>query len=658
VQEYVDGPGDRLDASSSLEGSLDHKRFFFHAISLNDELGGQLDLDDPGHRRDVYAHESDGSYTWVSARPAPAEDVGREFLGSAADGSTAVFWGIAGAADRALYLQGVPGPEALSVVGDTVVRDSGRIDNLTLRVSPDGRRVLFVAAPPSPAPTNPKHLWLRLRDEDRTVMVNDPDDGVASTPENVTTVEPLHGDASAAFFTTPQALTADDLDDQVDLYRFDIQTESLALLSKAAAGAPSDGQASACAATYGVSGCTVTTVKASADGSTAYFLSPEQLDSGAVAGAPNLYARRAGATRLVATLAADDAPDRLARSLRTDEERLRPVRATDDGRRLVFESRAQLTGFDNGGLAQVYLYDFDADEISCASCPQDPGLGTPAAGVLRTPPDEPTQAMGDAAYRTAGRNITSGAEQIYFQTARRLVSSDVNGGPDVYEYDVASDALRLISSGEASRGSYYYDNSDDGEDVFFTTTETLVPPEQDLNGATWKIYDARRGGGFPPETRPGCGEADCRGALSPPPPFGEPSGPDGSADGDVAERRASVALRVRRRAVARRGRLVVGVRRRPAGRVRIVGRARLGGRMRRVGIAVRRVRPGGTERVGLRLSRAARRALARGRRLRVTVLVRTPGAFPRRARVRLVGARVDQRARGQRAQTRHGRAAR
>jgi hypothetical protein len=631
MQEYVGAPGDRVDISQLVATSSDLSLVLDLAGGGRPEdggfvLGGRLDPADPDDIADIYARTADGRFSWVSPSPFASDDVTVFEMASGGDTWTYVTRPQDGVGHSPLLVWTPSGFEAVSILEDGPVTIANGLDaSAGAPLSADGSRVAFVSRDVNG--NGPLRIWVRLRDEERTVLASAPEAGMSDADLDAD-LDFFSADGTAVLFTTAQALTADDLDDQVDLYRFDVDAEDVELVSAAAPGAPSDGHASVCDSTYGVDGCTVSPGTYSADGSTAYFVSPEALDVGASSGAPNLYVDRDGVTSLVAVLADGDAPEAgLVEGTWRDTKRAnRAVSVTDDGSRIVFESRARLTGYENAGAVEVYVYDADADRMWCASCAAA-SLGPNREASLRT--TEPFRVT-QGEYSTRGRNLTDDGGTVFFQTRERLVSKDINGVMDVYEYDVAADRVTLISSGAGSTGSIYIDNSADGEDVFFFSSDLLVSEDQDHNGNSWKIFDARRGGGFPAAApRPGCGEADCRGALAPSPGFDGPAG-DG-ASGNVSGRRVRLSLAaVGRRALARAartGRLVVRVRRSSPGVVRVAARARIANRLRRVASGSRRVGRAGSARVVLRLSPRARRALAR-RQLRLTLSVAADGARP------------------------------
>jgi hypothetical protein len=68
----------------------------------------------------------------------------------------------------------------------------------------------------------------------------------------------------------------------------------------------------------------------------------------------------------------------------------------------------------------------------------------------------------------------------------------------------------------------FFDASETGDDVFFLTSDRLVPLDTDTG---LDVYDARVGGGFPAEPLSGppvCEGDACQGAPPAPPVFGTP----------------------------------------------------------------------------------------------------------------------------------------
>jgi hypothetical protein len=158
------------------------------------------------------------------------------------------------------------------------------------------------------------------------------------------------------------------------------------------------------------------------------------------------------------------------------------------------------------GCLQVYLYDADSKTLQCVSC-------NPARPI----------SSGDARITSASefngvttpQAISSSGERVTFTSTESLLPQDQNVVADVYQWDDGK--LSLISSGKSGYRSDFAGASDDGRDIFFTTRSSLVAADDD--SGLVDIYDARIDGGRleVDAGRPCAGEG-CRTPLSTQPP--------------------------------------------------------------------------------------------------------------------------------------------
>jgi hypothetical protein len=254
--------------------------------------------------------------------------------------------------------------------------------------------------------------------------------------------------------------------------------------------------------------------QASEDGSYLYFVA-----NGVLTGAPNSLAQTASPGRCVPFanpngascnlyLSHDGAisfvhtvvdPSEEAYSSTLDLQHHSASRITPDGRHLAFfaEDRGA-TGTSEPRFAELFEYSADSGQLShlCACFRSN------------FPQPSPSQPIGqlEGVFQYT-RALSDDGARVFFDSEEALLPGDTNGQPDVYEYErggtgscaVASGCLYLISSGTGTRGSYFADASASGDDVFFSTSQQLVPSDTD---AAYDLYDARVGGGLGPSPSP------------------------------------------------------------------------------------------------------------------------------------------------------------
>jgi len=308
---------------------------------------------------------------------------------------------------------------------------------------------------------------------------------------------------------------------------------------------------------------------ASRDLSRVYFVSRAPYDGGAE-GEPNLYLAQGGAIRLIATLSEKDVGQKepgangVPYNDATKGTLLRATRVSADGSAIAFNSRAPLDpGYDNTdtasgkGAVEVYLYDASSDALHCASC--NPGGARPQTEELRIPYLFPWDEGGAFAHTKvpaaaflptweqptyASRPLSANGDRLFFNSYDALLPRDTNGQLDVYEWEApgagsctADEAnpsyfpgrggcLYLISSGESANESEFWEASEDGSDVFFTTESRLLASDP----GSMDLYDARVGGGFP---QPGS-EAECEGEACQSPP-GPPESPTPASEARLGD---------------------------------------------------------------------------------------------------------------------------
>jgi len=299
----------------------------------------------------------------------------------------------------------------------------------------------------------------------------------------------------------------------------------------------------------------VTPVNVATGGTRAYFVSPSKLTSEpnpsgeeAKAGAENLYLSEEGQIRFVAQVTKRDVEGEKRadglngglglwlEALATGKPAKDSSRATPTGSTLLFESRADLTGFESGGFAQIYRYDFAQNRLDCLSC--SPTDAPPSSDASLQSVAEQLGSFAPATSYARIANQSPDGKRAFFQTDERLVLGDSDHQQDVYEWEEdgvgscgrSAGCVYLITGPRSTSPDFLYAMSRSGNDVFFRTADVLLPRDAEN---TLSIYDARVDGGFTePVSKPVCEGEICR-PVTPAPSINQGTtsvvGPDGNA---------------------------------------------------------------------------------------------------------------------------------
>ncbi len=395
------------------------------------------------------------------------------------------------------------------------VRSGGYSENT---ISTDGSRVLFNAT---------GALYMR-EDGNVSYLINASERTPATEPRPAA-FQAMTPDGSRIFFTTQEPLVNEDEDPfSTDLYMYEVDKpvgHRLTLLS----GRSTEAEAKQ-------------VIQISADGHYVYFTAFGQLVQGEPLGQRNgLYLWHDGSVSFIGNFGENDATP--ASNSVAGANFATPLanlssRITPDGRTLLFMSeesgsftgRGGFAGHNNGGFLcntspigepspigahqpcrMLYLYSADTGRIICVSCNPESDVST-------------ADALTDARFSNTvnpmvqhlSNALSNDGNHVFFTSGEALVPEDTNGNTDAYEYDVQSESIHLISSGTDSQGAVFLDASPDGRNAFFVTTQQLVGWDTDNNA---DVYDARVDGGFPePVPVPaGCQGESCL-PSSPPAP--------------------------------------------------------------------------------------------------------------------------------------------
>jgi hypothetical protein len=281
--------------------------------------------------------------------------------------------------------------------------------------------------------------------------------------------------------------------------------------------------------------------RVSEDGSHVYFVAKGELTktannigNAAVEGHDNLYDYSEGHISFVATLAPFESKASPGDSADWAHEDERPVAASSEGRFLVFASVADLTNEGvSTGRPQVFQYDAATHELVRASIGQggynDDGRNPSGGSTIvngfpssysDTRVDSPTSASevapADGAVFFRSRDALTPGALNDVQIGTQFVTHEPIYAQNVYEYHEGH--VYLLSDGHDvsiandTPGTYLAGSDPSGSDVFFFTTDSLVPGDENTQQ---DLYDARVEGGFPIHTSPvGCAGEVCQGALA------------------------------------------------------------------------------------------------------------------------------------------------
>lgn len=406
-------------------------------------------------------------------------------------------------------------------------------------------------------------------------------------------------DGSQALFISAERLVDSDADDRADLYRYSHDAPAGSRLTRLSAGDEPAG-------VLGVLGSAL-------DQSVIYFAATGKLTGGAPSSSqPKVYRWTEDGLQFVAELSGD-----VTESSNWDPALAfaKSTRVTDDGRYLLFASRAQLTDYANRGFNEIYLFDTEApagEEISCVSCREDGSTPTGDAVIGYADP---------MAFQTAYLPRTliphGNSVRVFFDTYDAITAEDGNARRDAYVYDHDTGTTSLLSSGRDASDSYFMDASVTGDDAFITTRTKLSRWDRD---PLYDVYDVRVGANLaePAESR-SCVDSDCQGPPSQPPGRDPMGSSTFNGPGDIEEQ-----LEPEPRPVVRGNVTIVRSSRATAAvvlRVKTPGAGNLTVTGRNVRTVRRSVSKAATYTLRVKLSPKAKKRLGEKRRLRVAVRV-------------------------------------
>jgi hypothetical protein len=214
----------------------------------------------------------------------------------------------------------------------------------------------------------------------------------------------------------------------------------------------------------------------------------------------------------------------------------------EGGRFFVFATTAKITPDDTGSAQQVFEYDAATGHLARVSTGEDGyannGNGNALGASIAAPDFGATDSKIETdLFEDSTRAVSDDGSTVVFSSSGALSPRAVNdlqpqpGPVDVYESHEGR--VSLISTGHSSTSDRQPTIAPSGRDVFFTSTEDILPQKSDgLKG----VFDARIEGGFPAAPVPagGCNGDACQGPPSVPNLLGAPASETFSGLGNPA----------------------------------------------------------------------------------------------------------------------------
>jgi hypothetical protein len=311
------------------------------------------------------------------------------------------------------------------------------------------------------------------------------------------------------------------------------------------------------------------------------------------------------------------------------------VRGNSDGSFVTLFTDGRLTADDpDASSGDIYAYDAVQDELTRITAPQGGVGGTyPCLVNPSGPRCYGDDGIGPAVIlrhpKLGVAETPDGSQTVFFESRSRLIPADRDAAYDVYQW--RDGELSLISTGNSDTDGAFYAGSDrTGQNVYIATRDRLTWQDRD---AVLDVYTARVGGGIPqpdPTDETCDPTADqCQGPGQS--PGGSQTDSDAPAGGNpptparVALTLSDPSAKARRRA-ARTGRLSLRLTATGPARITLSTRAKLGRRTAKAAPTVDRALEAGTTTVRLRLTKAIRNKLRKGRRVPITITAKAGGA--------------------------------
>lgn len=318
-------------------------------------------------------------------------------------------------------------------------------------------------------------------DHEQDVYVRAFDAGVGEYVTREVSIGPLGGndaypaqydgisnDGSKVFFSTEEPLVLADTDRSEDVYMRNLETNTTTLVSQGDASCASEGCGNGASDSSFVPGGVVPS------GERVFFVTSERLNAADEDNSLDVYMRdlTSGETVLVSRGDSSCA----ASGCGNGPQSVVFDQASEDGEKVFFTTEEDLVAGDEDGRVDIYERDLATETTKLVSVP----------GVCPTLLSEQTC---DPTFGGA----SSDGSHVFFESNERISPADEDNSQDVYDWS-GSGTPALVSTGSSGgNGAFnatYAGTSGSTGDVYFKTSEALVPGDTD---STEDIYVRSKG---------------------------------------------------------------------------------------------------------------------------------------------------------------------
>ncbi len=325
----------------------------------------------------------------------------------------------------------------------------------------EGGKVFFVSSEqlsPADKDANPD-IYMRDLEAGTTTLVSAAApscSGSCGTGPKPMVFQGTSADGTKAIFTTAESLTAEDTDNETDLYERDLETGETKLVSK-----PGGGPEPCPAAPPAEGNCESVNSSISANGAHIFFETNERISGGDTDSFQDVYDWSGGTATRVSTGAGGG----------NGEHNALFEGSSGDGAEVFFATGEQLSAADTDGAQDVYVRRGGETELVSE--------GDPSCAVSD---------CGNGSLPTSLSWVSADGKTAILSSAEPLTAEDEDARADVYARELPGGPTTLVSRpgptcvdpacGNGEHNALFAGASPDAAHLFFLTDEALSPPAE------------------------------------------------------------------------------------------------------------------------------------------------------------------------------------